>query len=54
MMMGILETNRENLLESIRLFREDLDEIERALQTEDYDHLRDVLDAARTQHQKYQ
>lgn len=54
MMMGILQTNKENLLESIRLFRENLESMEKALQAEDSSGLQQILDAARARHQKYQ
>jgi prephenate dehydrogenase len=47
MMMGILKTNRENILNSIHNFHHALDEIESALQTKDYDNLENILNHSR-------
>jgi len=47
MMMGILKTNRENILNSIHAFHHALDEIESALQTKDYDNLENILNRSR-------
>ena len=43
MMMGILGSNRDNILKSIRTFRNSLEEIESALQSEDYSELETIL-----------
>jgi prephenate dehydrogenase len=43
-MLPILETNRENVLESIACFRRQLDGIEAALIRRDYQALGDVLE----------
>jgi prephenate dehydrogenase len=51
MMMGILKSNRENVLEAIRSFHDSLDEIESALQGEDYSELELILNRSRTAYQ---
>jgi len=43
MMMGILRSNRDNVLKSIRTYRDSLDEIESVLQNEDYSRLEHIL-----------
>jgi prephenate dehydrogenase len=43
MMMGILQSNRDNILSAIQTFRSALDEIENALQEENYPSLEDTL-----------
>ena len=43
MMMGVLETNRENVLHAIRDFRDSFDKLELALQDGDYAHLELLL-----------
>lgn len=47
MMMGILKSNRENVLISIQNFRDSLDKIESALQNEDYSELEHILNQSR-------
>ena len=47
MMMGILQSNRDNVLNAIQIFRNSLDEIESALQDENYPALEDPLDQSR-------
>ena len=48
MMLGILKSNRENVLKAIQSFRHSLDEIESALQTENYSQLELHLNQSRT------
>ncbi|HLO33177.1 MAG TPA: prephenate dehydrogenase/arogenate dehydrogenase family protein [Anaerolineales bacterium] len=48
MMMGVLQSNRTNILNSIRVFRNSLNELESALQGEDYSGLEHSLDQSRT------
>jgi prephenate dehydrogenase len=48
MMMGILKSNRDNILKTIRTFRNSLDEVESALQDEDYSQLELFLNRSRT------
>lgn len=50
MMMGILKSNRDNILQSIQQFRKSLCEIETLLQNEEYAELQNVLDASRTRY----
>lgn len=50
MMMGILKSNRDNILQSIQQFRKSLCEIETLLQNEKYAELQNVLDASRTRY----
>lgn len=50
MMMGILQSNREHVLEAIRSFRDSLDEVESALREEDYPRLEGILDNSRNSH----
>lgn len=47
MMMGILQSNRDNLLNAIQSFRTSLDEIEIALQDENYPQLELILEHSR-------
>lgn len=47
MMMGILKSNRENVLNALQSFRTSLDEIESTLQSEDYPDLENILDRSR-------
>ena len=47
MMMGILQSNRGNILNAIQLFRNTLDEIELALQDENYLLLENILTRSR-------
>jgi prephenate dehydrogenase len=51
MMMGILQSNRENILNSILAFRNALDQIESALQTENYMQLELSLNQSRSSYQ---
>jgi prephenate dehydrogenase len=53
MMLGILETNRDNVLEAVAIFRENLDSIEQAIRTQDTDRLAEILDHARRKRQKF-
>ena len=48
MTMGILQSNRENILNAILAFRNALDQVESALQTENYMQLEFLLDHSRT------
>jgi prephenate dehydrogenase len=48
MMMGILKSNRQNVLDSIDIFRNSLDEIKSALQDENYHQLELILDRSRS------
>ena len=48
MMMGVLQSNRENILNSILAFRNALDQIESALQTENYMQLELSLNQSRS------
>jgi prephenate dehydrogenase len=47
MMMGILRSNRNNVLNAIRAFRMSLDEIESVLQNENYTELENILNQSR-------
>jgi prephenate dehydrogenase len=51
MMMGVLQTNRENILSTIKIFRESLRELESALEAEDYSRLEHMLNRSRTAYQ---
>ncbi len=51
MMMGVLQTNRENILAAIQMFRESLREFESALDAEEYSRLEHMLDRSRTAYQ---
>lgn len=51
MMMGILKSNRENALNAIRNFRNSLDDIESALQQENYLQLEILLNQSRSAYQ---
>jgi 3-phosphoshikimate 1-carboxyvinyltransferase len=50
MMMGILQSNRDNVMNAIQQFRASLDEIESALQVENYSELEAILNQARESH----
>lgn len=50
MMMGILKSNRDNVLNAIQNFRASLDEMESALQTENYSELEAFLNQAKESH----
>jgi prephenate dehydrogenase len=51
MTMGILKTNRENALNAIQAFRHSLDQIESALQNENYPQLERTLNQSRAAYQ---
>ena len=51
MMLGVLLSNADNVLEAISLFRQSLDFLETALKTKDSAALQTVLDASRTKYQ---
>jgi prephenate dehydrogenase len=53
MMLGVMQANRENILTAISSFRENLQAIEQALQSEDFAALEAILDGARSKHQKF-
>jgi len=48
MMIGILRSNRDNVLNAVQSFRQSLDEIESALQNENFAELDKVLNRSRT------
>jgi prephenate dehydrogenase len=50
MMMGILKSNRDNVLDAIQNFRASFNEIESALQTENYAELEALLTRSRESH----
>jgi prephenate dehydrogenase len=51
MTMGILQSNRENILNAIQAFRKSLDQIESALQAENYTQLESILNQSRSAYQ---
>ncbi len=51
MTLGILQSNRENILNAIQSFRNSLNEISSALQAENYTQLELLLDQSRTAYQ---
>ena len=51
MMMGVLKTNRENVIHSIENFRQSLDQIETALKNENDSQLELLLDQSRSTYQ---
>ena len=51
MMMGILKSNRENVLQAIQEFRNSLGEIESALQSENYPQLESLLNQSHVAYQ---
>jgi len=53
MMLGILQTNRENVLEALAIFRKNLDTIEQAIQSQDAGNLAEILDEARLKRKKF-
>ncbi len=53
MMLGILQTNRENVLEAISILKDNLDTIEQAIRSEDSNTLAEILDAARLKRLKF-
>jgi prephenate dehydrogenase len=50
MMLGILKSNRDHVLNAMQTFRNSLDEIESALQAENYAELEALLNQARESH----
>ena len=53
MMLGILQTNRDNILEAISIFKDNLDTLEQAVRSKDTDHLAEILDGARLKRQRF-
>ena len=53
MMLGILQTNRDNVLEAIEAFRENLNLIEDTIQSQNAIKLGEILDSARLKRQKF-
>jgi prephenate dehydrogenase len=51
MMMGILKSNRDNVLEAIQSFRNSLTELESSLQAENYSQLELLLNQSHTSYQ---
>lgn len=50
MMMGVLQSNRDNILNALKSFRRSLDEIETALQSENHSQLELLLEGSRASH----
>jgi prephenate dehydrogenase len=53
MMLGILQTNRDNVLEAIAFFKNNLDMLEKAIQSSDCENLTEILDNARLKRRKF-
>jgi prephenate dehydrogenase len=53
MMLGILLTNRDNVLEAVSDFRKNLDSIEQAIRSQDPGRLAETLDDARLKRKKF-
>ncbi|MCL4529355.1 MAG: prephenate dehydrogenase [Chloroflexi bacterium] len=53
MMLGVLQSNRENVLEVLRCFRHSLDEIESSLISNDSDSLLSLLNQAQASYQTF-
>jgi prephenate dehydrogenase len=53
MMLGILQTNRENVLEAIAIFQKNLDLIKQAIRSQDSGNLAEILDEARLKRKKF-
>jgi len=53
MMMGVLQTNRENVLNALGEMQAELAQIESALSVEDFDKLESLLNEAQGKHQKF-
>ena len=51
MMLGVLQSNRDNVLAAIASFRQALDVFESALRTNNKDALQSALDQSRTHYQ---
>lgn len=52
MMLGILKSNRKNILQAIQVFRESLNEIEANLQNENFSQLEQILNQSRFSYQE--
>ncbi|HEX8991293.1 MAG TPA: prephenate dehydrogenase [Anaerolineales bacterium] len=52
MMLGVLQSNRENVLQALHLLRAELTGIERALAEQDFPFLEKILDEARNKYRK--
>jgi hypothetical protein len=53
MMLGVLQTNRENVLNALRELQNKLAEIESALSEEDFKKLEAILNEAQNKHKKF-
>jgi prephenate dehydrogenase len=53
MMVGILQTNQENVLEAISAFRTNLDVLEKAIRSGSREQMEEILDSARLKRQKF-
>lgn len=53
MMLGVLQSNRENVLNALHGMQSQLAEIESALASNDFKKLESILNAAQNQHQKF-
>lgn len=52
MMMGILKSNRSNVLQAIQVFRDSLDELESNLQNENYSQVEEILNQSQLSYQE--
>ena len=53
MMLGVIQSNRENILNTLRGMQSQLAEIESALSSEDFKKLETLLNEAQSKHQKF-
>ena len=53
MMLGILETNRDNVLEAISIFKSNLSLIEESIRSQETDKLGEILDNARLKRRRF-
>ena len=53
MMLGVLRSNRENVLHALHQLQTQLNEIESALATEDFSKIEALLDEAQKKHQTF-
>ncbi|MBK9925401.1 MAG: prephenate dehydrogenase [Anaerolineales bacterium] len=53
MMLGVLQTNRENVLNALHELQKQLTEIESALSVDDFKKLEAILNKAQSKHQKF-
>jgi prephenate dehydrogenase len=53
MMLGILQTNRDNILTAISTLKYNLNLIEDAIQSQDNENLGEILDRARLKRQRF-